>query len=99
MPAILPEAEVEAAHAAVEHAQAVRRLHRRRTDKNSPQRTADIDIALEQLKAVMRPLRTYIGKFPYGPQTDIAEANREIIYSASNAIQSERRKLWKMRAR
>ena len=51
------------------------------------------------LKRAMRPLRSEIGRFPYGPQTDEAEANREEIREASTAIQRERRKLWKMRGR
>ena len=45
----------------------------------------------------MKPLRSEIGRFPYGPQTDEAEANRERIRQASDALQRERRKLWKMR--
>lgn len=44
----------------------------------------------------MRPLRTYIGQFPVGPQTSIAEANRERIRETSRLMQAERRKLTKM---
>jgi hypothetical protein len=97
MPEKLPEDDLNLALAAVEHAQSVRKLHRRRTDKGNKQRNQDIGIALERLQSSMRPLRREIGRFPYGPQTDTAERNRDAIRAASKAVQSERRKLWKMR--
>lgn len=97
MPAELPKGAIEAADAAVVFAQQVRRVHRRRTDKTSKQRKADIAMALERLKEAMAPLRTEIGRFPYGPQTGQAERNRQAIRAASLAIQRERRKLHKMR--
>lgn len=90
---------VEAGHAAVAYAQQVRKFHRRRTAKTSQQREADIEMALERLREAMEPIRSEIGRFPYGPQTTVAEARREAIRECSAAIQSERRKLWKMRAR
>jgi hypothetical protein len=46
----------------------------------------------------MKPLRSQIGKFQYGPQTTVAEENREAMRLASEAIQRERRKLWKLSA-
>lgn len=78
-------------------AQQVRKMHRRRTDKLAETRLRDIDAAFDRLRTAMRPLRSASGKFVYGPQTDVAEENREIIRRASAAIQRERRKLWKMR--
>jgi hypothetical protein len=97
MPEIRPTRELASADAAVKYAQSVRAHHRRRTQPGSKQREADIDVALGRLKDSMRPLRTMIGRFPYGPQTDEARKNRHEIYEASDAIQRERRKLWKMR--
>jgi hypothetical protein len=97
MPEILPKEEVDAAYAAVDAAKAVRQFHRRRTERGNKQREADISLALERLKTVMQPLRSEIGRFPYGPQTDTADKNRLTIYDASKAVQRERRKLWKMK--
>lgn len=96
MPSELPRDAIERADAAVAFAQQVRRFHRRRTNRNTTQREADICLALERLKEAMKPIRSAIGQFPYGPQTDVAEANRERIREASAALQVERRKLWKM---
>lgn len=96
MPNELDKSALETAEAAVAYAQQVRRYHRRRTDRDSDQRVSDIERARERLKTAMKPLRSLIGKFPYGPQTDVAEANRQRIRDASTAIQVERRKLWKM---
>lgn len=97
MPNQLPDKALKEAAAAVDNADRVRKFHARRTETDSPQRAEDIDIALARLKDAMRPLRSQIGQFPYGPQTDEAEVNRERIREASQAIQTERRKLWKMR--
>lgn len=99
VPEKLPDGAVEAAEAAVEFAQSVRRVHARRTDKGSPNREDDIANALARLKAAMDPLKREIARFPYGPQTDQAEQNRQRIRTASQAIQRERRKLWKMQQR
>jgi hypothetical protein len=99
MPSVLPQQAIDDADAAVAFAAQVRKYHRRRTDKkHSAQRASDIESALERLKAAMGPIRSEIGRFPYGAQTDAAERNRQIIRDASAAIQRERRKLWKMRA-
>lgn len=99
MPETIPDGYVEAAEAAIEHAQTVRAVHRRKTGKGAPQREADLRLALKRIKDAMAPLRSMIGKFPYGPQTDRAEANRERIYDLSRSLQVERRKLWKMQQR
>lgn len=99
MPSVLPQQAIDDADAAVAFAAQVRKFHRRRTDKRqSSQRAADIESALSRLRDAMEPLRSEIGRFPYGAQTDVAERNRETIREASAAIQRERRKLWKMRA-
>jgi hypothetical protein len=96
MPAQLPEAAMKEAELAVANAQEVRAHHRKRTIKGDRQRRHDLTLAIKRVKAAMKPLRSEIGKFPYGPQTDQAEANREKIRQASAALQRERRKLWKM---
>lgn len=83
---------------AVLHAQRVRQAHRRRTSKGAPQREDDIRLALERLKEAMRPLRSYIGRLPFSIQgTEPQEAAS--VREASQAIQKERRKLWKMQKR
>jgi hypothetical protein len=97
MPKELPKDLIEAAEAAISFAQHVRRHHRRRTERTSLQRRQDIELAILRLKEAMAPLRSEIGRFPYGPQTNVAEANRQRIRDVSAAIQRERRKLWKMR--
>lgn len=99
MPESLPPNVIEYAEAAVTYAQQVRKMHRRRTDKSSPRRAEDIEGALTRLREAMKPLRSEIGRFPYGPQTTRAEANRDRIRDASEAIQTERRKLHKMKGR
>jgi hypothetical protein len=90
---------LEDAEAAVDLARSVRRLHARRSKKGGIRREADIQNALERLKAAMKPLRPVIARFPYEPQTVTAEAARARVRAASDAIQRERRKLWKMQAR
>lgn len=97
MPESLPENEIKIAEDAVAYARHVRKYHARRTDRKSSQRGTDITLALARLRDAMRPLRSEIGRFPYGPSTAIAEENRQRIREASTEIQKERRKLWKMR--
>jgi hypothetical protein len=96
MPEKLPDNILESADRAIANAVRVREFHRRRTEKDSPQRKTDIVVARQRLKEAMAPIKSAIGKFPYGPQTDTAEKNRQAIRDRSLAIQSERRKLWKM---
>ena len=96
MPRLLPVKQIEDAEAAVAYAQNVRSYHRRRSPRNSRQRVHDVNLAIERLASAMRPLRSEIGRFPYGPQTDIAEQNREKIRETAAAIKRERIKLWKM---
>jgi type VI protein secretion system component VasF len=97
MPQKRPDAELDAANAAVLNAIRVREFHARRTERNSRQRAQDIELALERLRDAMRPLKSMIGAFPYGPATEAAERNRDEIREASEKIQRQRRKLWKMR--
>lgn len=99
MPAELPTKDIETAVAACQYAQQVRRYHRRRSGRTSRQRETEINLALTRLKEAMAPLRSHIGKFPYGPQTTVADENRQLIRDTSAAIQAERRKLWKMRTK
>lgn len=99
MPNKLDDATIKEADAAVRFAQQVRSRHRRRTSRGSGQREEDIALALERLRDAMKPLRSEIGRFTYGPVNDIAEANRQRIRESSAAIQRERRKLWKMKGR
>lgn len=96
MPSDLPTRDIEAAEAAIQFARLVRKTHARRSHKTSARRIADIQIARQRLKETMRPLRTHIGKFPIGPQTSVAEANRQHIRDVSASMQAERRKLTKM---
>lgn len=96
MPAILPEQAVNEARLAVQNAQEVRTYHRKRTLRGDSQRQLDLSLAYKRVHTAMKPLRSHIGKFPYGPQTEIAANNRQIIREASAALQKERRKLWKM---
>src|SRR3954471_22681742 len=88
--------ELDTAAAAVSHAQEVRILHRRQTERASSQRQRDIELALERLKDAMRPLRTHIGRIQRVPEL-FNEPDEEAIRSASQALQTERRKLWKMK--
>lgn len=90
------DAALESAAAAVENAQGVRRYHRRRTDKRSSQRQQDIEVALERIRDAMKPLRSFLGRFSYGPQTVAMHEKRRRVSEASLALQAERRKLWKM---
>lgn len=99
MPKHLDEKLIKDARAAIANAQRVRRFHRRRTETDSQQRKDDIEIALARLKEAMKPIRSERGRAPYGPQTDEAEADREKLRELSEAIQAERRKLWKMKRR
>jgi hypothetical protein len=77
----------------------VRKFHRRRTNRNSPQRETDIQIALGRLRDAMDPLRSAIGRFPYEPPTEPVFARQQRIRDVSAAVQRERRKLWKMRGK
>lgn len=84
---------VTGAEKAVGHARAVRKHHARRTKRGSPQREADIRLALQGIADAMRPIRRKLGMLPY----ERTAINVEGLRVASQALQTERRKLWKMR--
>lgn len=96
MPAELPQAEIDAAEAAVAFAKQVRKMNAKRTSTGSQQRARELEVAQTRIREAMVPIKSAIGKFQYGPQTPVAEANRQRIREVSAALQSERRKLWKM---
>lgn len=100
------------AELAVNHAQAVREAHRKRSARENRDRQADITIALTRLKRAMRPIRSELARIPY--QLNDADpargAMRALVYGeligqraalldASDQLQRERRKLWKMQSR
>lgn len=87
---------LEAAARACEFAQEVRAYHRHRTARNSKQRNADLTEARARVKKAMDPLRSYLGRAPYGPQTVAAGRLTNKVRRASASLQSERRKVWKM---
>lgn len=90
--------DIKNAVAAVAHARAVRSVHRRRSAKGSPQREGDIQLALTRLKDSMRPLRSYLGRLPYSTEGTSPD-EITLVKDVSQAIQKERRKLWKMKKR
>lgn len=92
----LPDDALENAAAAVAFAQLVRKRHAQKTTPGTRQRNADIRTATKRLHEAMAPLKSEIGRFPYGAVNATAEAKRTEIREASLAIQKERRKLWKM---
>lgn len=96
MPAKLPAEAIKEADLAVKNALEVRRYYAKRRPKDDPQRREDLSLAMQRIRKAMKPLKSEIGKFMYGPQTAQAEKNRERIRAASRALQTERRKLWKM---
>ena len=87
----LKEAEL-----AAEAARECREFHRKRTEKGDRQREADLNMAMERVRAAMKPLRSEIGRFPSQSRTATVEARQNRIRAASRQLQSERRKLWKM---
>lgn len=98
MPHQLQPSALVHAEAAVAFAQEVRAHHRRRTDKRSSQRRSDINLALSRIAQAMKPLRSEIGRFTY-PQSGLTADQQQAVREASAALQRERRKLWKMKAR
>lgn len=90
------EAALKEAHAACRHAQDIRGFYARRSERDSKQRQDDLHAARERVRLAMTPLRSYLGKSAKLTQsrTNIDLANR--VREASKALQTERRKLWKM---
>jgi hypothetical protein len=93
------DALIDRAETACRIASDTRRLHRRRTKKGSPQREADLKIASDHLRDAMRPIRRELARFPYRSPNQTAHARRLALLGASEAVQRERRKVWKMRRR
>lgn len=93
------QTDLKAAFAAVRHARDVRKFHARRTKKGSAQREMDLLEALSRLRDAMTPLRSYLGSIPYREESHARSSMTQNVIEASKAIQSERRKLWKMKKR
>lgn len=92
--AILSGAEV-----AVRSAQEVRSFHRKRTSPGDRTREIDIRAATDAIRRAMAPIRSNLGRAAYEPSTAIIEAQLEQLREASQALQAERRKLWKLRGK
>lgn len=86
---ILTEADL-----AVQYAQLVRRHHRRKSVKGGMQREQDLANALIRVKSAMKPIRSKLATVPR-----IIPEGENQLREASYALQSERRKLWKMQKR
>jgi hypothetical protein len=87
------------AASAVSYAQDVRSHHRKRTRRGNPQREADLQIALDRLRVVMDPLRSVIGRMQFEVPSKTLAKKYEAVRTASQDVQRERRKLWKMQER
>lgn len=84
---------IRAADEAVDFAQAARRRHARKSKRGTEQREIDLKQAEERLRKAMRPIKRRIGKIPYESSFVDSTGLRE----ASQRMQRERRKLWKMK--
>jgi len=89
----------QTAQAAAAYASDVRSMHRKRSERGSRQREADIAIALSRLRAAMRPIRSELARAPYGKAEGASPLQAMSLSDASQLIQRERRKLWKMQKR
>jgi hypothetical protein len=90
------EAAITEAHLAVANAQEAREFHRKRTKRGDAQRSTDLVMAYQRVKAAMLPLRSESGRFSHQSPTPRVLERQEKIREASLALQRERRKLWKM---
>jgi len=88
--------ELKEAKRAYEFSQQVRAHHRRRTDKGDSQREFDLQQARERLTAAMGPLRSYLARSQYVAPSKLRQGYLTRYRNASLALQSERRKVWKM---
>lgn len=90
------EAALKEAHAACRHAQDIRGFYARRSERDEKQRQDDLQAARERVRLAMTPLRSFLGSAPKrtGSKNNFDLADR--VRAASKALQSERRKLWKM---
>lgn len=87
---------VENAEAAIKHAQDIRAYHRKRSKPGDKQRDVDIKHALTKVRSAMRPIRSALGRAPYDISADAGE-RRVALRAISARLQTERRKLWKLR--
>lgn len=81
---------------AVRHARDVRKFHARRTVKGNKQREEDLMAARKRLQMAMEPLRSWRGGAHFRPSTTNYANLEDDIIEASEAIQGERRRIWKM---
>lgn len=91
------EDQLTVAQAAVDHAQDVRAVHRRRSRRGSPERESAIKEARRRLREAMQPLREHQGRVSYAKR-DLSDIDYDRIREVSRSMQAERRKLWKMAA-
>jgi hypothetical protein len=80
---------------AVQYARGIRDHHAKRNKRGSRQREIDIQLGLERLAAAMKPVRRSIARLPY----EKAQFDVDELRAASQSLQVERRKLWKMKAK
>lgn len=99
MPNRLPKDALRQAHAAVVFAHQTRKHYRRRPDRNKRDREKDIQKALDRIRRAMAPIRSEIGRFAHQPCDVEGLIRREKIRKASQDLQRERRKLFKMQQR
>lgn len=90
------EDDLKSGRLAVEHAKSVRRFHARRTVRGSRHREDDIIEARRRIAEAMKPLRSWMGRHPYMPQTAMIEQLDDQVRALSRDLQRQRRKLWKM---
>jgi aminoglycoside phosphotransferase family enzyme len=84
------------ADAAAKFARMTRKRHARRSTPTNVQRMDDLNEAMTRVKEAMVPLRSYIGRSPYLPQTSFVSASVDRCRERSAELQKERRKTWKM---
>lgn len=87
------------ADGAVSNAQDVRAFHRKRTHKGHQQRETDIKHALQRIQTAMKPIRSELGRVRYRGQSSERLAEALLLKAASARLQTERRKLWKLRGK
>lgn len=94
------EVVVNIAIAAADHARDTRAAYRKRVGRDDRQRQSDIGLALHKLKMAMVPVRAELARIPYQLRAEDNPRLREqraLLLDTSDALQRERRKLWKMR--
>jgi hypothetical protein len=89
----------DSAAGAVKYAQDVRAFHRKRTRPGERARETDIRHALAGVRRAMKPIRSTLGRAPYDHHGSEQEHYYDALREASQRLQSERRKLWKLRGK